>query len=124
MSDQALSQETRRRQLRAGRHGALSGGNVNRRTDVSAALPRRGLGGFRRAAAGVVAPRPRRPCTAVVERQAQCWRVATARRRWAEAGARWAAANGWTPQQLLGLRHPSWITYGWADRPPHAGATS
>lgn len=29
-------------------------------------------------------------------------------------------ANGWTRRQLQGMRHPEWITYGWADPPPAA----
>ncbi len=33
-----------------------------------------------------------------------------------------AAANGWTRRQLLGMRHPEWITYGWADPPPDTTA--
>ena len=46
------------------------------------------------------------------------WRFLGALRRAEAAQDEWAAANGWTRRQLLGMRCPSWIKYGWAD-PPH-----
>jgi len=46
------------------------------------------------------------------------WRFLRAYRRAEAAQGEWAAANGWTRRQLLGMRHPTWITYGWADPPP------
>ncbi len=41
-------------------------------------------------------------------------------RRAEAAQDEWAAARGWTRKHVLGMRHPEWIRYGWADEPPVA----
>jgi len=46
------------------------------------------------------------------------WRFLQAWRRAAAAQDEWAAVNGWTRRQLLGMRYPQWVGYDWADLPP------
>ncbi len=45
-------------------------------------------------------------------------RLMAAWRAWQAEREQWAADNGWTHRQLMGLDYPSWIARGWADEPP------
>ena len=46
------------------------------------------------------------------------WRFLQALWRAEAAQDGWAAANGWTRRQVLGMRYSEWTKYGWADPPP------